>query len=1092
MKELFGIPMQSIMIVLVVIFAVSMLSMAYIYFSNKVMFKMGLRNLPRRGLQTGLVVLGLMLATLIITASFTTGDTVDHSIKGEAYRQLQRSDLNLKFRGEDSVDAEGATPAYVPDGAVPALEEEFAGDPDIEGFLPFLVEPVAAVNQRTRLSEPTINVTGIDPERLARLGGLRLTSGGRFDLSTLTEDQILLNESAAEDLDAKTGDTIVLFANGRRYQADVAGIVEDEIASGGAGGFSDTGGVGGGAMLMSVAQRFTGHRDQVNVVTAALKGGVRDSYTRSDAAAPRLESYLRSDEGKALLALDSDVEVETIKLDAVNDAEDTGNLFVTFFLILGMFSIASGILLIFMIFVMMAAERKPEMGMARAVGAQRSNLVQSFLSEGMAYNLIAGAVGAALGVAAALALVVGFLKWTMGDDLGFIAGKVTLQSIVISYCLGVVITFITVVIASINVSSVNIVAAIRGTSEDETPEPRSKVSWLWVAIGIPAMIIPPLGIWFFFRKGLGLPWPWILAPIGMVLGVLAIMAANGSGSEFLFSFGFCIIPLSAALLASHYRAPPRTTWTIVGLILAAYWMAPVNVGEELLGREMKGDIEMFVVSGIMTVVAFTLIIVFNARLLTLLFQRNGHWKYRTPAILGAATLAAAAAGVALGDAGDGVGQLAYLLAILLALAGGCAYASVRFPGIAPALKMGVAYPLSNRFRTGMTIAMFSLIIFSLTVFSAVNANFIAVISGETAKDGWDVVATENRTNDVPDLVAALESAGAPESQQVAEAGRVTLATGEQQIRQDGAADFKSYPVLAADDAFFGNSQAGLDSRANGYASDREVLDAVRTQPNLALLDWNSIQDDQDSDYDWVPDVEVKDGKFEPFQVEFRNLATDETGTATIIGVLATKLESTYVAGLYVNEATYEPVYGEANYQRTYLRLVSGTDAVESAKGIESALSTAGVQAESIDKLIDDSAAMDRAFTRLFQAFMALGLFVGVAALGVIAFRSVVERRQQIGMLRAIGYQSNSVALTFVLESTFVAMMGILSGVVGGVVVSRNLFTIGQFSGEGVDFSMPWGEVAVFVMAAFVVSLFMTWWPSRSAASVPVAEALRYE
>src|SRR5207248_11259652 len=47
------------------------------------------------------------------------------------------------------------------------------------------------------------------------------------------------------------------------------------------------------------------------------------------------------------------------------------------------------------------------------------------------------------------------------------------------------------------------------------------------------------------------------------------------------------------------------------------------------------------------------------------------------------------------------------------------------------------------------------------------------------------------------------------------------------------------------------------------------------------------------------------------------------------------------------------------------------------------------------------------FNRIFQGFMALGLFVGVAALGVIAFRSVVERRQQIGMLRAIGYQKGT-------------------------------------------------------------------------------------
>jgi putative ABC transport system permease protein len=95
-------------------------------------------------------------------------------------------------------------------------------------------------------------------------------------------------------------------------------------------------------------------------------------------------------------------------------------------------------------------------------------------------------------------------------------------------------------------------------------------------------------------------------------------------------------------------------------------------------------------------------------------------------------------------------------------------------------------------------------------------------------------------------------------------------------------------------------------------------------------------------------------------------------------------------------------------------------------------------------------------------------------------------------LRAIGYQTESVSMTFVLESAYIAMMGILSGVVGGVIISRNLFTIGQFSDSGVDFTMPWGETIVFVGVAAVVSLFMTWLPARSAAQVPVADALRYE
>ncbi len=61
----------------------------------------------------------------------------------------------------------------------------------------------------------------------------------------------------------------------------------------------------------------------------------------------------------------------------------------------GLFSIAAGILLIVLIFAMLAAERRAEMGMARAVGTQRRQLIQQFVAEGTGYALLAGLVGAA-------------------------------------------------------------------------------------------------------------------------------------------------------------------------------------------------------------------------------------------------------------------------------------------------------------------------------------------------------------------------------------------------------------------------------------------------------------------------------------------------------------------------------------------------------------------------------------------------------------------------------------------------------------------------------------------------------------------------
>jgi putative ABC transport system permease protein len=164
-----------------------------------------------------------------------------------------------------------------------------------------------------------------------------------------------------------------------------------------------------------------------------------------------------------------------------------------------------------------------------------------------------------------------------------------------------------------------------------------------------------------------------------------------------------------------------------------------------------------------------------------------------------------------------------------------------------------------------------------------------------------------------------------------------------------------------------------------------------------------------------------------------------------------------------------------------------------AEQIEGALLERGVQAISIAQEVEDQQALGRGLNRVFQAFMALGLFVGVAALGVIVSRSVVERRQQIGMLRAIGYQRGTVALSFLLESSFVALAGIGAGIVGAVIIARQTFTDGELGEEAArNFFVPWVEVGIFAALAFGFSLFMTWWPSRAAARTPIAEAMRYE
>src|SRR4029434_2122737 len=100
------------------------------------------------------------------------------------------------------------------------------------------------------------------------------------------------------------------------------------------------------------------------------------------------------------------LEVEKIKQDVLQQADVEGNAFMSLFTTFGSFSIFAGAMLIFLIFVMLAAERRGELGIARAVGTRRGHLVQMFTFEGAAYDLAAAVAGALLGALVAFGMVI--------------------------------------------------------------------------------------------------------------------------------------------------------------------------------------------------------------------------------------------------------------------------------------------------------------------------------------------------------------------------------------------------------------------------------------------------------------------------------------------------------------------------------------------------------------------------------------------------------------------------------------------------------------------------------------------------------------
>src|SRR5215216_1375363 len=210
MSEIFGIPMTSIMIVLVGLLALCLLTVAWVAWRRPVIFKLGVRNIPRRKAQTVLIVVGLMLSTLIISAALGTGDTVDNSISSAVYDGLGRVDEVVVFSKDPDANINNSISNQIPASAYDQVAAAVKDDPNVDGVGKILLEQVPAINPAKGQGEPETVLTGYDPETIETFGGLKKTNGDAIDFGALAPDEVVISETAADKLDASVGDNLTI------------------------------------------------------------------------------------------------------------------------------------------------------------------------------------------------------------------------------------------------------------------------------------------------------------------------------------------------------------------------------------------------------------------------------------------------------------------------------------------------------------------------------------------------------------------------------------------------------------------------------------------------------------------------------------------------------------------------------------------------------------------------------------------------------------------------------------------------------------------------------------------------------------------
>ena len=1022
MDSIFGAPIEAIALVLAGLFALLAGFVAFVLVRNTILARMAVRNVVRRPARTALVITGLMLATAIIGSAFTTGDSITFSIKRDVVDALGEVDELVVIDRDSEVWEDIGVPETFPESVFREVESALTADSLIDGVMPSLSEVVPVVNIRSQQFDVSGQISGLDPQRVPPFGVLLDQQGLPMDLAGLGPNEVYLDAEGASELAAVPGDVLGLaLGPGELHEVTVKGIVDGSY-----GRQSDVNVV---VMLpLSKAQELLSADNQISTILISNRG---DRFQGETVTAEVMDKF-----AELPAIVEAGLRIQPIKQDLIELANELGSLFVSFFTTFGLFSIGVGLLLIFLIFSMLAAERKNEMGMARAVGMQRRHLVRMFMFEGAVYGIGSSLVGAAVGIGLGLLLVNVSASIFSTTDEGFeLTPHVGPYSVLVSFLIGGVITLITVWFASRRVSRLNIVRAIR-----DIPEPS-------VA-----------------RAGRRtLVWGMLIT----VVGLLILFAGIQSSQLTAFGLGISIVPMGLGMVLRWRGVSQRRVLSGIGLWLVVYWLLPASVIESLKD-DWSQDFSIFFLSGVGVVAGSVLLTVNNS-----------------PAVLVAVT--------------QTVG---------------------RFRRFTPVIKSAVSYPLRFGFRTGLSIAMFAVVIFSVVVMASLNEAFAGLFDDQNRLGGgYEVMAfSSGDLNPIGNTAEAVEadsdlsfvsrvngvpSVGTFRTIWQAQAG---LGDANSEGKFEDGNKYRSTAIVGVDDDFVESNSFQVELAASQYAGpdgfdSSAVWRDIGENPGLAVVNALLIPTRNNFGFDIASDrfdftgVEglfLENDTFDPIDVTVKDQRSGAEFKLTVVGVLDSfASQGPYPAGFYTSSRTLEQhVSRTVTPTQFFFNVEPGVS--DAAQRIEAAFFANGLASIDLNDEIEEAQAANKSFFNLLVAFMALGLVVGIAALGVISARAVVERRHEIGVLRSIGFSRRMVQAAFLSESSFIALVGIALGVTLGFLMSLNIVNDIRSDEANVSFVVPWWHIIITVVGAYLFSLLATFVPARQAGRIPPAEALRHD
>lgn len=730
-----------------------------------------------------------------------------------------------------------------------------------------------------------------------------------------------------------------------------------------------------------------------------------------------------------------------VKVQAAQQAEQSSGLLSAMFLVFGTFTIAAGVLLSLTIIMLLADVRRSELAVVRALGLRRSDARALFVQEGLVLAIFAGGIGSIVGLG---------LAWFISRAFSTIFASAGAQSFRFSWSLdsfaagwiwGTLLAVGLLWSASLFNSQINIVRALKGGRLTI----KSGVPWGLYLIQIMALggaVISLAGLFF----------------LGLESG-LAYVAYVSLGAFLILMVTPVVTWQLPVFLGSKQpwkrwkRHGPRNTLGAIGLLFLLWTIALAPI--DPIRSRLEANELAFIVLGLLQVIAGVMVLTSLAPLLVQVLSKSRVITRR----------------------------------------------------FGPVGSVALAHPLAHPIRTAVVMGMFSITMFSVVVLSGYTDQFDTYSSDfvEEAEGEFELLLTASRSRPIElDANASMWGVDHPSITNIDAVGGVYRAPVH---LQDSDGERMPYLLRGVDEGF--RNHGGLPLYAWDESlgdTQKEAWRAMEQFENIVFLD-ASFGLESTTDGATIVPLQFSIGD----SILLIDISNPKNTREVRVGGFLEQSSYIFSLGVWMSDSVVDEQFG-GEMTRMYVSVAEDADATtaefaemdqspqgktagerQAAAELEDILSrdlaSQGVTVQTVAEEIAILQSLVLAILSLFEGYLAMGLLVGVAGIGVVTVRNVSERRRTIGMLRAIGLRQRQVLNIFFIEVSWIAMLGMLNGLLLGYGFHRALYQA-IWKSEGAAFTFPWSSTLLLFLLGWLIVFLTTYLPVKQASKIPPSAALR--